>query len=548
MKIIVLNSEKTKALREQYPLFQSEHLKKLSFVVVEKVLSHFQALRAFEKQNLKPLIEICLQDEEEIRFLNKSTREKDASTDVLSFPEWNYVKGLLPQEEEEEIALSVEQNPAFLEEGILFGSMSLCLPIVVEQAKQYGHSLGRELAFLMVHSLLHLLGYDHMEEADKEEMEALQEQFMQALGFTRELSEEAFFETLQTLNTPALEDFEYEEEDVESFIALDGYSAPFDYSDIPSLQEEEEDELVHSGFITIIGRANAGKSTLLNRLSGVNIAIVSRKAQTTRHNIRAIVDEKDAQLIFTDTPGLHHADSKLGDFMLEKAWEGLENADLILLLVDASKIKKTEFETKCLEKAKALNKKVLVVFNKCDAVKKESLLPFIESYAQEEQVLEVFPISAQTGQGVLPLLDYIKGLLPKTLRPFPMGSFTDQTEKQIVGEYIREQILHYCHEEIPHGTAVLIDKFEEIGTPEQIERQERKLVRIFASILCEKDSHKAILIGKKGANLKRIATASRIKMEELLNSKVYLELHVKVREDWKNRAVFLRDLGYEKKK
>lgn len=545
MKIIVLNSEKTKSFRENQILFQSEYLKKISFHIAHTIFQGFDALAPFKKKNLKVLIEMCLQDKEEIRYLNKSTRQKDSSTDVLSFPEWHYEKGVLPLEEMEAIALSVQQNPAFLEEGILLGSLSICLPIVLEQAQQYGHSVGRELAFLIVHSFLHLLGYDHQEESEKKEMEVLQEQIMEKLGFSRALTDADFLDCLNGIDTGVFSDYEYEEESVESFIALEGYTDAFDYSDIEQLPLEEK---VHTGFITIIGRANAGKSTLLNRLSGANLAIVSRKAQTTRHNIRAIVDESDAQMIFTDTPGLHQSDSKLGDFMLEKAWESLENADLILLLVDASKIKKTEFERTCFEKAKSLNKKIFVVFNKCDAVKKESLLPFIDAYAQEEAVLSVFPISAHTGQGIDHLLDAVKKYLPKSLRPFPVGSFTDQTEKQIVAEYIREQILHYCHEEIPHGTAVLIDQFEEIGTPEEIERQERKLVRIFASILCEKESHKAIIIGKKGSNLKRIATASRKKMEELLGSKVYLELHVKVREDWKNRPVFLRDLGYEKKK
>lgn len=551
-KIIVLKSDRIKDLLQELPLFEEKNLAKLLAFLTYDVFSHFKALDIFKEKKVEPLLEICLQDKEEIAYLNQVTRGKETATDVLSFPEWNFEKALLPLSERKEMDEILKQNPSFYEEGILLGSLSICVPVLKEQAFQYGHSLGRELSFLVLHSFLHLLGFDHLQEKDKEEMEELQNFFMEKWAFSRDLEEDAFMEKLDKLQlSHEASQFFYEEEKVESFLEQAEDGEKIDYSDLLSDFSEEistDEEEVHTGFLCIVGRANAGKSTLLNRLSGENIAIVSRKAQTTRHNIRAIVDQEDAQFIFTDTPGLHKAETRLGQFMMESAFQGLENADLLLLLVDACKIKKTEFEELCLAKAKEFNKKVIVVFNKCDLVKKESLLPFIEAYAKEEQVLSVFPLSAQTGQGISALLEYLKSLLPKGKRVFPKGSFTDQSERQLASEYIREQILKYCHEEIPHGTAVLIDKFEEVGTEEEIALQERKLIRIFASILCEKENHKGILIGKKGENLKRMATEARKKMEKMLGSKVYLELHVKVRENWRNRPVFLKDLGYEQKK
>lgn len=559
----------------------------LPLVALAKILKtglNFFHLESYLLEDKTFSFEILFLDEEEIRSLNQTYRSKDKSTDVLSFPSYTFVDGQATEESIEEW----RQSP---EEEISLGSIAICIPIAARQAQEYQHSFYRELCFLCVHSFLHLLGFDHEIPKEAERMESLQEELLASLSYNRDSSEE---ELLKIMQAQILQEEKQEEKTVEVLeqaftfedIAVDllWYESEIydevlqdvelqsktldplstctskqlahavekgelkNQADFEAVDHFKEDNELHTGFVSIVGRANAGKSTLLNRLIGETLAIVSRKAQTTRHNIKAVYEDEDSQIIFLDTPGLHEADSKLGERMNEYAWHGLENADLVVLLMDAHKLKKREFELQVLEQAKARNKILLLCLSKCDTVPKESLLPFLEEFSHFGGVKEILPISSKTGDGITQLLACIKKYLPVAPRLYPKGYFTDQTERQIASELIREQILTYCHQEIPHGTAVMIDKFEEKGSSADLESQERRLVRIFASILCEKESHKGMIIGKKGEQLKRIASAARKQIEALVACKVYLEIHVKVRADWKNQIAHLDSLGYKKAK
>lgn len=309
-----------------------------------------------------------------------------------------------------------------------------------------------------------------------------------------------------------------------------------------------------SGFISLIGRPNVGKSTLLNKIAGIRLAITSPKPQTTRHVVRAVLDDENSQMIFLDTPGLHNPRTKLGEYMMVVATTALADGDIILLLIDADAATKSRLgarvppiEADILEKAARQQKPVILVLNKVDKVTKENLLPLMASYAAKFDFAALIPVSARTGDGIDILTAAIRRLLPEGPRYYPIDSVTDQTERSLCAELIREQILLLTSEEIPHGTAVEIESFEEMNADEQptANAEDRTLVRIGAVIYCDKDSHKGILIGHQGSMLKQIGTGARLQIEELLDCRCYLELHVKVREDWRNRTGILRNLGYE---
>jgi GTPase len=312
--------------------------------------------------------------------------------------------------------------------------------------------------------------------------------------------------------------------------------------------------ILHSGFVSLIGRPNSGKSTLLNQLAGVRLAITSPKAQTTRHVVRAIIDGEDSQIIFLDTPGLHKPRNRLGVYMMAAAGAALADGDIILLLVDAeaavNAAAKTgprvpQLEADILAKAGERGKPVILLLNKVDLVVKEALLPLLAVYSQAFPFSALIPIAAKTGDGLADLLAEIRRLLPEGPRYYPADSLTDQTERSLAAELIREQILFLTSEEIPHGTAVEIEAFEELAGDEPASAEDRERVRITASIYCDKESHKGILIGRQGSMLKKIGTAAREQIEEMLDCPCYLDLHVKVREDWRNRQGILRNLGFE---
>lgn len=304
-------------------------------------------------------------------------------------------------------------------------------------------------------------------------------------------------------------------------------------------------ELIRSGFVAILGRPNAGKSTLLNHLSDMHLAIVSPKPQTTRHIIRSIVDDGESQLIFVDTPGLHKPENQLGMMMQDASWKALADADAVVLLIDAERPGPTVVEREAVRRCTEFHKPLFLAINKVDRIPKETLLPIIGIYSRLQVFLAIVPISARTGDGVDILLDEIRKAMPEGPRYYPQDTLTDQTERVLCAELIREQVLKSINEEIPHGIGVLVEQFEELKDNQPAEEGERDRVSISAVLYCERESHKKILIGKGGSMLKKIGTAARQQIEEMTGCPVYLELLVKVREDWRNRKGILSDLGYE---
>ena len=281
-----------------------------------------------------------------------------------------------------------------------------------------------------------------------------------------------------------------------------------------------------SGFITILGRPNVGKSTLINRIAGQKIAIVSNKPQTTRTAIKAIITKKDVQLIFTDTPGIHKPKNKLGEKMNDTITESQEDVDVILFLIDANDTKITPANQKIIERVKTLNAKSILVINKVDSVKKEHILELIKLYSEEHDFDEIIPISALKDDGVKHLIDVIIKYIPEGPWYYSEDEFTDQTERQIVEETIREKCLRLLDDEIPHGIAVEVISMKK--------RPRKKMYDIDATIYCEKKSHKGIVIGKEGASLKRIGERARTDIEKMLDCKVNLQLWVKVKEGWRD--------------
>jgi len=309
-----------------------------------------------------------------------------------------------------------------------------------------------------------------------------------------------------------------------------------------------------SGFVAIIGRPNVGKSTLLNRLTGEKLAIVSRKPQTTRNRILGVVTRPDYQIAFLDTPGVHKAKGGLNRLMVDTALSAISDADVVLFLIEAAArrdgtVEVGEGNQLVLERLKQTGKPTVLAINKIDVVpKKGMLLPIIDTYRGEHPFAEIFPISATKGDGVLELEQALVKLLPEGPPLFPEDVVTDQAERFLVSELVREQILAFCREEIPYSTAVVIDHFDESErTPDKPVPKGRLggLVRIAATIFVERDSQKAIVIGKGGQMLKKIGAAARSQVERLLGTHVYLSLLVKVEKRWSERPDALRKLGYE---
>jgi GTP-binding protein Era len=296
-----------------------------------------------------------------------------------------------------------------------------------------------------------------------------------------------------------------------------------------------------SGFISIIGRPNAGKSTLLNALVGEKLAIVTRKPQTTRNRIQGIVNvEKKGkrpagQLVLIDTPGVHKPINSLNRRMMKEVYDALEGCDFLLVIVDATG-KFDEGDQFVLNLAKKTDVPIVLLLNKIDLIPKERLLPLIAQYKELHEFVDVIPISALKEKGLDTLLDVIIKALPEGPRYFPKDQITDQPERFLVSELIREQVLQYTSQEVPHATTVLIDQYEEGA----------KLTRIAATIYCEREGQKAILIGKQGANLKKIGTNARLQIERLLATKCFLELFVKVHAGWRDSRDFVEEIDWRR--
>ncbi len=293
-------------------------------------------------------------------------------------------------------------------------------------------------------------------------------------------------------------------------------------------------EVKKSGMITICGRPNVGKSTLTNALVGEKIAIVTNKPQTTRNRICAILNRGECQFVFLDTPGLHKARTRLGDYMVKVVQESVADVDAVVLLVEPiANIGAPEAEL--IARIKALKVPVVLCINKIDTVRKDELLSVMQVYGQAHEFAAIVPISARAGEGVEELLGVLAQFLPEGPQLFPEDMITDQPERQICAEIVREKLLLCLDKEIPHGTAVEMTRFSE---------RENGMLDLDATIYCEKESHKGIIIGRGGAMLKKISTLAREDMERFMGTKVYLQTWVKVKENWRDNLNLIHNFGY----
>ncbi|PTI18957.1 GTPase Era [Staphylococcus xylosus] len=289
-----------------------------------------------------------------------------------------------------------------------------------------------------------------------------------------------------------------------------------------------------SGFISIIGRPNVGKSTFVNRVIGHKIAIMSDKAQTTRNKIQGVMTQEDAQIIFLDTPGIHKPKHKLGDYMMRVATNTLSEIDAIMFMVNVNEDIGRGDEY-IMEMLKTIKTPIFLVLNKIDLVHTDELMPRIEKYKRYLDFTEIVPISALEGHNVDHFINVLKSYLPEGPKYYPDDQISDHPEQFVVGELIREKILHLTSEEIPHAIGVNVDRMV---------KEDEDRVRIEATIFVERDSQKGIVIGKGGKKLKEVGKRARLDIERLLGSKVYLELWVKVQKDWRNKVNFIRQMGY----
>ena len=299
-----------------------------------------------------------------------------------------------------------------------------------------------------------------------------------------------------------------------------------------------EDAKFKSGFATLIGRPNVGKSTLMNHLIGQKIAITSNKPQTTRNRIQTVYTSKKGQIVFLDTPGIHKAKNKLGEYMVNVAEQTLKEVDVVLWLVEP-----TDFigkgELHIAEQLKKANVPVILIMNKIDMVAKDKLPGFMENYRKIYDFEEVIPVCALRGVNMEKVISTIFRFLPYGPKFYDDETITDQPQRQIVAEMIREKALRCLDEEIPHGIAVAIDRMKE--------RPDGSVIDIDATIICEKDSHKGIIIGKGGSMLRRIGSQARMEIEKMMEMKVNLQLWVKVKKDWRDSDFMIKNFGYDKK-
>ncbi len=477
-------------------------------------------------------LNITFVDEETIRTLNRENRNIDSVTDVLSFPALNMDLGKFSNLAEYDFVPTYEYSEEVENDSdttqskdyiLNLGDVIICVERAIEQAEEYGHSLTREMTFLALHGLLHVMGYDHEESRSTEElMFRLQDQILNDVNITRDIQDEkkielqSFYSNLDHLNNS----LELDDNELES--------------------GENFNHNFKTGYIAILGRPNAGKSTLLNNLSGNVLAITSPKAKTTRHNIKTVLDDGVSQMIFIDTPGIQRANNKLERYMASSAWGALEIADVVLLLVDPRRGGITEVEQTACKKAEELGLPLILVLSKTDIANKEKMLPLIKEYTDKFNFVDVVPISSNKNDNIDVLLEVIKEHLPIRPRIYTEDAYTDQSEKALAAEYIREEILNLLYQEVPHDVAVNIDKFTEKNNYQG----ERSLVIVEATILVNKPSQKGVILGKSGRMLKRIGSNVRKKLEDLYEAKVYLELFVRVQKNWKNADNVLRDLGY----
>lgn len=399
-----------------------------------------------------------------IKSLNKQTRNIDKVTDVLSYPYTDTKVG-------EKINLDDYKYNIDMTDGTLtIGDIYICKDRAKEQAEEYGHSYLREICFLFCHGMLHINGYDHMNEKEEEIMTKKQKKIMDNVGIFR-------------------------------------------------------DKKFKSGFVTIIGDTNMGKSTLINAIVGEHVAIVSPKSQTTRETISGIYNDDDTQIVFLDTPGYHKRANKIDDEMNKQIENALEDTEIVLMLISAKKPLVEQYE-KIIKKVNSSAKKILLI-NKIDESTFEKLYPQLDKLNKITKVDEILPISALKGKNVDVLLNLIKKYLPEydeEHRFYEREEYTDKNLRHMVAEVIREKSLLCLDDEIPHGIQVVVTDYKESTNP----------IEIYADVYCEKDSHKGIILGKNGDMIKKISTLSRKSIEHLIDKKVNLQLFVKVKANWRN--------------
>ena len=452
---------------------------------------------------------------DEIHEVNREQRGMDKETDCRSFPMLEMREGEFAQ-----IPSSGDFETDENGDQVLCYGDILINPFACEaQAESYGHSFEREAVFLIAHSLLHLFGYDHIDPTDEKIMTDKQKRLMRDIGL-------AF------------------DDEIADIFEMDNHRDNSASSDvlIPA-----GTPCRHCGTVALLGRPNVGKSTLLNYITGMKIAIVSHKPQTTRTNIRTIYNTDDTQIIFTDTPGIHKPTSRMGEFMVDRSYKAALGADCVVLIADGRFPEPGAVEKKLMSLLKESDKKVILAINKYDEAGQEKLLPLTQKYSELYDFEDIVPISAKTGRNVDLLLSVITKMLPAGPRLYDSEYMTDQTERVIAAELVREQVLHYTDQEIPHGTAVIINEFKEKSEDGEVTGgDDRAIAVIKADIICNRDSHKAIIIGKDGQMIKRIGTAARRNIEKMLDCKVYLDLYVKVRNDWQNNDAMLGSTGLGK--
>lgn len=451
-------------------------------------------------------VSITLTNNEYIHELNNKYRGLDRPTDVLSFAFAD------SQEDEPEIEGGLETE--------ILGDIIISVEKAQEQAKEYGHSLKRELSFLTVHGMLHLMGYDHMDEEERLEMEEEQRYVMGKLGISRDDGDDKDMQ-LPLAQAPDV---------------VKGKGIEIDINSIPQNEPKKLPKDYKSGFVAVIGRPNVGKSTLINSLIGQKIAIMSDKPQTTRNRIMCVLTKPDAQLVFLDTPGIHKPIDKLGEYMVKAAEGTLQEVDAIIFVVDANE-KFGPGEHYILERLKSTKKPVVLAINKVDLLEdKEALLPIITNYNGKYDFAATVPISALEENNLEGLLDEVKKYLPKGPQYYPEDMVTDQPERLIIAEMVREKVLHLTRDEVPHSIAVDVDEMK-------VRDNGDNYVRV--TIYVERESQKGIIIGKKGAMLKEIGAKARQDVQMLLGGKVFLDLWVKVKKDWRNRDNILKGFGFE---
>ena len=294
-----------------------------------------------------------------------------------------------------------------------------------------------------------------------------------------------------------------------------------------------------SGFVSIIGRTNVGKSTLINSLVGEKVAIMTNKTQTTRTAIRAIVNRENSQIIFIDTPGIHKPKTKLGTTMIETAFGTISEVDVILFMIEATSKEVGRGDARILEKLKETNKKVILLINKIDLVRKEEIAKLIELYSKQYNFEAIIPISAISNKEVEIILDEIEKLLKKGPAYYDVDEYTDQTSRQLVEEVIREKALKLLDDEVPHGLYVTVEKMKQSRT-----QNKENIYNIEATIYCLRDSHKGIIIGKNGQMLKKIGTYARQDLERMLGTKINLKTWVKVRKDWQDEDSIVKNFKF----